>query len=95
MVSVLHAIKLDRTKFTSDTDPTMTYYLDNSTGANGTSNSSPETPPRRIQSVGYTTLWYMVDTACERVSVKFAKVASTERFETQMIAFVFNPDSGA
>ncbi len=95
MVSVLHAIKLDRTKFTSDTDPVVTYYLDNSTGSGGTSNSSPEIPPRRVQSTGYTTLWYMVNTACERVSVKFAKAASAERFETQMIAFIFSPDSGA
>ncbi len=95
MVSILHAIKLDRTKFTSDSDPTLTYYLDNSTNASGTSNSTPEVPPRRVQSTGYTTLWYMVDTACERVSAKFAKTASTDRFEVQMIAFIFSPDSGA
>ncbi len=95
MVSILHAVKLDRTKFTSDSDPSLTYYIDNSTNASGTTNSTPEVPPRRVQSTGYTTLWYMIDTACERVSAKFAKVASTERFEVQMIAFIFNPDSGA
>jgi hypothetical protein len=95
MVSILHAIKLDRTAFTSDTDPVLTYYLDNSSGSGGASGGTPESPPRRIQSTGYTTLWYMIDTTCERVSAKFSKVASTERFEVQMIAFIFNPDSGA
>lgn len=95
MVSILHAIKMDRTAFTSDTDPTLTYFLDNSSGAGGTTAGTPETPPRRVQSTGYTTLWYMIDTACERVSAKFSKTASLERFEVQMIAFIFNPDSGA
>jgi len=95
MVSVLNAIKLDRTKFTSDTDPTLTYYLDNSTNTNGTDNSSPEVPPRRVQSSGYTTLWYTVNSACERVSAKFAKTGSTERFEVQQLAFIWSPDSGA
>lgn len=95
MTSILHAVKLDRTAFASDTDPTLTYYLDNSTGASGATAGTPEVPPRRIQSTGYTTLWYMIDTVCERVSAKFSKAASAERLEVQMIAFVFNPDFGA
>ncbi len=95
MVSVLHAIKLDRTAFSSDTDPALTYYIDNSTGSSGTSAATPVIPPRRVQSTGYSTLWYEIDIVCERVSAKFSKSAVNERFECQMIAFVFNPDSGA
>lgn len=101
MVSILHAIKLDRTKFTSDTDPTLAFSLDDLTysagsgGSQGGTNSTPEIPPRREQSTGYTTLWYMVDQKCERVAAKFSKAASSQRFEVQAIAYIFNPDTGA
>jgi hypothetical protein len=95
LVSVIEAVKMDRTSFTSDHDPSMTYYLDNSTGSSGTSASTPVIPMRRVQSVGYATLWFKINTACERISVKFSKTASTERFETQMLAFTWMPDSGS
>lgn len=95
MVSVLHAIKIDRTSTPGDTDPVVTYYLDNSTGADGAVSTNAEYPPRRIQSIGYDTTWYMVNEACERVSVKISKEASSEVLEVQSIAFVFSPDSGA
>ncbi len=95
MVSVLQAIKVDRTTFTSDNDPVLTYYLDNSTGSSGVTAPAPVIPPRRVQSTGYATLWYEVNKSCERISINLSKVASTERFETQMIAYVWNPDSGA
>ena len=94
MVSVVHAVKLDRKTFTGDSDPTMVYYLDNLTQAGGTTSPGPTEPPRREQSTGYATLWYMIDTKAERIQITFSRPAENFRAEHQMIAFIWNPDFG-
>lgn len=102
MVSVLYAIKLDKSPVnTPDTPPTLGYSLDDLTYANGTTggqggiNVLPEIPPRREQSTGYSTFWYMINQKCERVAATFSRTAANERFEAQVIAFVWNPNFGA
>lgn len=95
LVSDFYAAKLERTAFAGDTDPSVNFYFDNLTGSNGTAAPAPETPSRRVQSVGYATLWYESSQACERVSVQVFKSALAERFECQALAFCWNPDKGA
>lgn len=97
LTSVLHAVKLDRASFAGDTDPYLNFYFDNLTGSNGTACTSAETPARRQQSVGYATLWYYsgAQQACERVGVQLYKSAVNERWENQILAYIWNPDRGA
>lgn len=94
MASVIYGVKLERTSFTSDTDPTLEYYLD-SIGNSSTSAGTPFAPPRRQASTGYATLQWNIAQACERIGVKVSKSAVNERFEVQTMNFIWTPDSGA
>ncbi len=99
MVSVLHAVKIDRTAFAGDTDPTFAYALDSAIDILPTTSvpgNVGQTPPRRVQSVGYDTLLYETGgVACERVTILFSKAASAENFEAQKLAWIWSPDAGA
>jgi len=102
MVSVLQAVKMDRTSFNGDHDPTVTWSLDDLTFSNqppGGSGSTGVQPPRRVASIGYDTIEYMVDAVCERVGVVVTQnssdLAANLGFEVQNVALIWNPDSGA
>jgi hypothetical protein len=92
--TVAHAILIERTKFSSDTDPTITYFKDDAF----TTPVAPATaidPPRRAASVGYETKLYPVSQACQRIAVRVAKSAVNERFELQTVDYIFQPGAGA
>jgi hypothetical protein len=92
--SVVYAVKADRKAFSSDTDPTLEYYLDN-IGSSGTSAGSAVDPPRRTASVGYDTLQWPINVAAERIGLKLAKTAANERFELLGLSVIWTPGAGA
>jgi hypothetical protein len=92
--TVLHGILIERTKFTSDTEPTVEYYKDDA----WTTPLTPATaldPPRRGASAGYSTKIYPVSEAAQRVAVKISKTAVNERFELQTVDYIFQPGAGS
>jgi hypothetical protein len=93
MTSVVDRFIIERTKFTSDADPTVTYYLDD-TGLTPVAVTA-EAVSRRDPSQGYVTNEYHVNEVCQRFGFKVSQAASTQRFEVQDFAIIWKPESGA
>jgi hypothetical protein len=90
---MLSYLKVERTKFTGDTTPTVAYRLDEFSGALTTGTATP--PPFMSQRASYNTLWYPVQVVSQRVQVKITSAAENKPFEIQTFAAVFSPESGA
>lgn len=84
--------RLERTVFGSESDPTVSYFLDDL----WTTPVSPPTPlgsPRAQDPKGYKTLIYQVNQIAKRIAIRITYTQTTG-FEIQNLAFVFEPDKG-
>jgi hypothetical protein len=82
----------ERTKFTSDTDPTVNMRLDEFSGA--FTALTAFAPTYRAQHTSFNTKWWPIEQAAQRVQLQVSKVAANEAFELQTLGFVFKPDAG-
>lgn len=95
MTSVVARFILERTKFVSDTDPTVSYYLDD-VWTTPIAAPTPEAPARHDAPKGYKTLEYHLDTACERFAFRVDNDDDlTNKFELQSYSVIWQPESGA
>jgi len=90
---VLAGLLTERTKFASDTVPTIEFRLDEFSGSFTTATEAP-TPPYLVQRTSYNIGWYPVQKMAQRVSMKISKTALAEKFELQSLGFVWNPEAG-
>lgn len=90
---VLHEFVVERTKFTGDADPTISYYMDDLWTTPLT--SPTESPATRPASKGYSTLVFPIHETCKRFALDIASTNNNYRVEIQGILIAFNPDGGA
>jgi hypothetical protein len=90
---MLSYVKLERTKFTSDNDPTVSYRLDEFSGDLTTATSYD--PPFIAQRSSYKIHWFPVQVVCQRVQVKALVGAVNQAFEVQTLGLIFTPEAGA
>jgi hypothetical protein len=89
----IYAIVIERTKFTGDSDPTVTYFLSDLW-------TSPITPPvangpaRENPPLGYSTLIYDINDVGKRIAVKIDK-SDTYLFELQNFSIIWDSDEGS
>ena len=84
------AIVMERTKFTSDTEPTAEYRLDEFSGALTT--LTAQDPPYTPQHASYYQKWYPISIKGMRVQLKISRAALSQDFEIQNIGFAFRPE---
>jgi hypothetical protein len=89
----VHWIEYDRTNYVGATAPTTQYYFDD-IWTTPISPESSETPSRRPQSLGYTTLQDQINRVARRVALKMSKTTDTYGFELHNLTFAFNPGGG-
>jgi hypothetical protein len=94
LTSVIERIVVERTKFTSDTDPGVGYRLDSLYNSGTTLTVTGSDPARRAASVGYKTQEYHIYKACQRVGL-YISHGFANQFEVQNIAYIWQPESGA
>ncbi len=82
----------ERTKFASDTEPTVEYRLDEFSGTLTTGTAFA--PPFSAQHSSYYVIYYPINKAVQRVQVKLSKTAVNQFFELQNVGFVFDPEAG-
>lgn len=90
----------ERTKFSGDTDPTVSYRLDEFNISPFVDNPAfttvaPFGPLYEPQHVSYSKEMYPIEQACHRVQLSITKPGVNEGFEYQNIGFIFNPSAGA
>ena len=85
---------VERTKFASDTDPTVEVRVDEFTGA-FTTPTGPNAPTPTAQHTSYSELWYDMNQLASRVQIKISKSADAEKFELQTLAFLWDATAGA
>jgi hypothetical protein len=90
---MLSYLVLERTKFDSDTEPTVSYRLDEITGA--FTNVTAQPPPYLAQATTYRINWYPIQEVCQRVYMKLTLNNEERAFEAQNLGFVFQPEAGA
>jgi hypothetical protein len=83
---------VERTKFASDTEPTVEYRLDEFSGTLTTGTAFA--PPFSAQHSSYYVMYYPINKAAQRVQVKLSKTAVNHFFEWQNLGFVFDPEAG-
>jgi hypothetical protein len=84
---------ISRTKFASDTDPTAS-SLEDDFGISYTALTAEANPPRRAQSTGFKELWYYLNKARQRTSLRIATASANEDFEIQTLSFLYRPEAG-
>lgn len=89
---VISYLLTERTKFTSDHDPAVTYRLDEFSGSTTAAVSTD--PPFGSQRASHTDAWYPIQQACQRVQLALTGT-SGERLEVQNVGFVFMSEAGA
>lgn len=82
----------ERTKFNSDTDPTVNMRLDEFSGS--FTALSAFDPTYRTQRTSFNTKWWPIEQAAQRVQLQINKAAANEAFELQTLGFIFKPDAG-
>lgn len=91
--SRLAFVKTERTKFSSDTDPTLEYRLDDFNAA--FTASTAKAPPFIHQSTSHIINWWPVVKNAQRAQVKISKSSVNEAFELQTFGLVYQPEAGA
>jgi hypothetical protein len=91
-VPIISYLITERTKFTSDTDPTVNMRLDEFSGAFTALTAFD--PAYNIQRASFNTKWWPIEQAAQRVQLQVNKAAANEAFELQNLGFVFKPDAG-
>jgi hypothetical protein len=94
VTAVISYMVTERTKFTSDTDPTVSYRLDDFNTVAFTS-VPPVGPLFETQRTSYWQELYPIQQACRRVQINITKPPVNEGFEVQNIGFMFFPGAGA
>lgn len=89
---ILSYFILERTKFVSDTDPTLAYRLDEFSGS--TTSATGYDPPYLAQHSSYYEKWYPVQMVCKRAQLTITGTGG-QQLELQNIGFVFQPEAGA
>lgn len=89
---ILSYFILERTKFGGDTDPTVTYRLDEFSGSATTATGYD--PPYLAQHSSYYEKWYPVQVVCKRAQLIITGTGG-QQLELQNIGFVFQPEAGA
>jgi hypothetical protein len=84
----------ERTKFSGDTDPTVSYRLDEFNTVSFTS-VPPSGPLFETQRTSYWQELFPIQQACRRVQLNITKPPVNEGFEYQNIGFMFMPTAGA
>lgn len=87
----LDYFKVQRTKYASDTAPTVEYRSD-FTGSYTTMTRADA--PFETQKTGYNEDWYALAEAHSRVQIKLSKSAADENVELQSLAYVWHPEAG-
>lgn len=90
-VPLLAYLMVERTKFTSDTDPTVAYRLDEFSGSTTTVTATD--PPYLTQHTSYKDHWYPIDLATERAQLSLTGTGG-QALEIQNIAFAFQSEAG-
>jgi hypothetical protein len=91
---VISYMVTERTKFASDTDPTVSYRLDEFNTVAFTSVPA-QGPLFEVQHTSYWQELYPIQQVCRRVQINITKPAVNEGFEYQNIGFVFDASAGA
>lgn len=89
----MYDISLDRLLFAGDTDPTISYFLDDLWTTPITPDMFEE-PARRRPSKGYETITFGINAVCQHIAVEINKIESKERFECENLILVYDPDGG-
>ncbi len=90
----VYEIALDRILFDGDTDPKISYFLDDLWTTPITPDMFEE-PARRRPSKGYETIIFGVNSVCQHIAIEINKISSKERFECENLILTFAPDEGA
>jgi hypothetical protein len=90
---MLSYLLTERTKFTGDTDPTVSYRLDEFSGALTTVGA--QDPLYVPQHTSWNLNWYPIQQVTQRVQMKIAMTSNAHSFELQNIGFIFQPTAGA
>ena len=85
-------LQTTRTKFSSDTDVTVKYRLNEISGSLTTVTKTD--PPYQAASTTIDIGWYPIKKVGQRVSMDLSKTLDTEKFELQEIGFVWQPEAG-
>lgn len=102
LTSVVQYLYLEYTNFLNDAPPTVHYYLDDF-WSSPIEASSVVDPPRRVQSVGYSTAQVNISAknfpgsngaACQRFAFRLSGLNSTTNFELQDFFVVWAPEGG-
>ena len=81
------AFVVERTKYTSDTEPTVESRLDEFSGSFTTLTASD--PPFSDQHTSYYQKWYNISIKGQRAQMKVSRAASDKAFEIQNLGFAF------
>ena len=90
-VPMLSYFIIERTKFASDTDPTVTYRLDEFSGS--ATSVTGQDPPYLAQHASYYEKWYPVQKVCKRAQLLVSGTGG-QKFELQNIGFAFQSEGG-
>lgn len=93
VMPVVAYLVLERTKFGGDSDPGVSYRLDEFATVPFTS-VAPFGPLFETQRTSYSWLFYPIEIAARRVQINIAPPTNTPS-EMQNIGFIFNPTAGA
>jgi hypothetical protein len=95
-VSDLNTMILERKVFDDEADPELVYYLDD-TWTDPITPPAANGPPRREQSKGYKTLYFQVNTVCNRAAVTISSPDDQDDVPAQIetLTWVFQPGGGA
>jgi hypothetical protein len=87
---------LERKVFDDEEDPELVYYLDD-TWTDPITPPAANGPPRREQSKGYKTLYFQVNTVCNRAAVTVSSPDDQDNVPAQIetLTWVFQPGGGA
>jgi hypothetical protein len=86
-------LQMERTKFTSDTEPSVSYRLEDFSGAlTAVTGIAPPFVPQRTS---FNVWWYSVMQTAKRIQMQITKSAVNEAFEIQNLGIVFLPTAGA
>lgn len=89
----MYDIALDRLLFDGDTDPKISYYLDDLWTYPITPDMFEE-PARRPPSKGYETIIVPVNSVCQHIAIEINKISSKEPFACENLILTFEPDGG-
>ena len=92
--SSLQKVKIERTKYSSDTDPAISVRLDDF-DTDAYTALTLEPPDLLDQSTSYVGHWCAVDEACQRAQVKVVAASEAKNFSIQTMGLLWHPSAGS